>query len=216
MKTSIFSTLIVLFFSSSVFSQGKIGVRFFTGYQFSEAQSAYLVNPDRIVDYNLSVSDVSASQSVGLFSHFDFGFLYLEPEVLYTRYNILFQGTRFKTESSIEFSEVEIVEQIDLPINAGIQLKNVRIAVGPVFHVLKTNSSKLYNDSPISISNNNLTTGFQGTIGYSWKIFHFDLRYQKEFNSLTDHMIYNKNTIDLNSQFSSLQLGLAVALNTKR
>lgn len=213
MKKTIFSIIVVLFFGTSIFAQGKLGVRFFNGYQFQSSESKYLISNNH-VEYNLNLTNISNSQSVGLFSHFDFGYLFLEPEVLYTTYSVQYSGSRYDTESSSEFSVTERVQQVDLPINAGINIKNVRIGCGPVFHVLKNNKSDLVRNSSIENISQTLTAGFQGSIGYSWKIFHADIRYQKEFNSLTDHLVYNNQKVNLSSTFSSLQFGIAVALDS--
>jgi len=215
LSTFLLSTLFVLLANIS-FGQNKIGVRFFQGFQQQTTESKYLVGAQNTVDYKLDLVDISNSQTVGLFSQFEFGFIYLQPEFLYTKYSVSYMIEDFSSEVGDEMSYVtENRQQFDLPINAGIKFKGFRVGVGPIFHFAQEYESNLSSFENITLVTRDLSAGFQGALGYDWKIFHFDLRYQTDFNAVTDHIQFSQRGLKMKANTSSVQLGLAVALGRK-
>ena len=138
MKNHVSITLLILTFMFAAnlsFGQNKIGVRFFQGFQNQSTESKYLVSPQNTVDYKVDLGTISNSQTFGLFSQFEFGFIYLQPEFLYTSYSVSYQFEDFQSEGGDAITNiVENRQQFDVPINAGIKFKGFRVGGGPIFH----------------------------------------------------------------------------------
>ncbi|MDA9774141.1 hypothetical protein N9B82_04215 [Saprospiraceae bacterium] len=209
-------TFLFMMVANLSFGQNKLGVRFFQGFQNQATESQYLVGPQNTVDYKLELGQISNSQTVGLFSQFEFGFLYFQPEFLYTRYSVSYELEDFSAESGTELSTiVENRQQFDVPVNAGVKFKGFRIGGGPIFHFAQEFESNFTDFSNITLQKKDISAGFQGSLGYDWSVFHFDLRYQTDFNSVTDHLRFSQRGLKTKANTSSVQLGVAVALGRK-
>ncbi len=219
MKNHVSITPIILAFmlvSQMAFGQQKIGVRFFQGFQNQSTESKYLVNPDNAVEYKIDIGTISNSRTVGLFSQFEFGFIYLQPEFLYTNYSVSYDFEDFQGEGGSTMQNiVENRQQFDVPVNAGVKYKGFRVGGGPIFHFAQEFESNLAELRNITLKKKDFSAGFQGSLGYDWKIFHFDLRYQTDFNAVTDHIQFSQRGLKMRANTSSVQLGLAVALGRK-
>ena len=199
----------------SINAQVDLGIRFQTGIQGQSTESTYLVSAGKSVDYKLDLSSISNSQSVGVYSQFNFGWIYFQPEVLYTRYDVNYVVQDFNAETDELVSYTENFQQIDLPINAGLRFKNFRIGGGPVFHLIQELNSDLSDLNNLDINTKNISAGFQGGIGFDWKIVHFDIKYQRDFNSVGDHISFGSQPTKLKTTPSSIQFGMAIALGNK-
>lgn len=212
----IITTLIFLFACNLVSGQVKLGIRFQTGISKVQSESQYLVSEGKRVDYQLTIEDVSNTRSIGFYSQFDFGYLYFQPELLYTAYNITYDVFKFRTESANNNPAIytEYFHQIDFPINAGIKYKNFRLGGGPVFNYLQGINSGVSKLENIEKFTRKISAGFQGSIGYDYSLFHFDIKYQSNFNTATDHLLFNNIAIKSKANPSSIIFGIALALET--
>ena len=214
---NIITALFLLFTSNLVFGQAQIGLRFQTGIPNYSSESQYLVSAGGNLDYQLTLKNISNSQSVGLYSQFKFGFLYFQPEVLYTKYNVSFEVDNYRSESlsNMTTTETEFFQQLDFPINAGLRFKNFRLGGGPIFSLIQKLKSDISQLDNIDKVDRTISAGFQGGIGYDYKTFRFDIKYQRNFNSATDHLQFNNRIIKSKTNPTSIQFGLAVALGNK-
>jgi len=200
----------------SMNAQHDLGIRFQTGIQNQNTESTYLISAGKSVDYKLELSQISNTQSVGVYSLFNFGWLYFQPEVLYTKYDVNYMVQDFNAETDEMSSFTENFQQIDVPINAGIRYKNFRFGGGPVFHMIQELNSDLADLNNLEIKAKNLSAGFQAGVGFDWKIVHFDLKYQTDFNSVSDHITFGSRPTKLKTTPSSVQFGMAIALGNKK
>lgn len=212
-KTKILILSILFFVAYQGNSQIDFGIRFQTGFSNQvSTESTYLIGPNKSVEYNLQVNQVSNTQSIGAFTQFKFGWLYLQPEVLYTRYESQFLVDDLRADAVGMTEYNESYQQIDIPVNAGIRFKNFRLGGGPVFQMIQELNSDLSSLRNTEISPRSINGGFQGGIGYDWKILHFDLKYQRNFGTVVDHVNFGGSPADLGVSTSSFQFGIAVAL----
>lgn len=206
----------VMFFAfGNLNGQIDLGIRFQTGLQNQNTESTYLISAGKSVDYKLELNHISNTQSVGVYSQFNFGWLYFQPEVLYTRYDVNYMVQDFNAETDEMKSYTENFQQIDIPVNAGLRYKNFRIGGGPIFHMIQELNSDLSDLNNLEIKTKNVSAGFQGGIGFDWKIVHFDLKYQTDFNSVGDHITFGNRATKLKTTPSSVQFGIAIALGSK-
>ena len=215
-KTKIFILSILFFVAYQGNAQFDLGIRFQTGLQNQQqAESIYLLGPNKSVDYKLEFQSISNTQSVGVYSQFNFGWLYFQPEVLYTRFDKQFLVEDFKSEVSGMQVYTEEYQQFDIPINAGLRFNNFRIGGGPVFQFIQELNTELSELRNIEISPKNITAGFQGGIGFDYKVLHFDVKYQRNFASVSDHLFFASTPTKLKNTSSQIQFGVALALGNK-
>ena len=85
---------------------------------------------------------------------------------------------------------------VDIQVMAGLTHSGFRLGVGPVAHILAHHTSDMtkmdsYNEKMRAIS-----YGFSGSIGYDIDRFSFDVKYDKAFRSVGDHIYYgNKKSL---------------------
>lgn len=211
-QKSILSLVAFIVLALSGNAQIDMGLRFQTGIQTQNSESIYLIGPNRSVDYKLQLNQITNSQSVGIYSQFNFGWLYVQPEVLYTKYDVNYDVLSFNSDSDEMKLYSETVQRIDFPVNAGLRWKNFRIGGGPVFQMFKNLNSELVELNNLEIKEKAITAGFQGGIGIDFGILHFDLKYQRDFNSVSDHISFGKVPTKLKTTPSSFQIGMAIAL----
>ena len=206
---------IAFFLVNSLSAQHKLGVKVEYGLNQLSQQSKFLVGPNASIEYQLSTKDVTPTQSIGLYSYFQFGNLFVQPEALFSSYSVSYNlenFTDFRNSQNSVSPIREKIQQIDLPIYAGVRIKNVKLGAGPVFHVAETISSELSDYEHFSIAPTKLSAGMQAGIGIDLKYVILDIKYNVEFNQTSDHIQYRNNATGLKSNISGLKVGLAFAL----
>lgn len=210
--STFFALLLVV---SCLSAQSKVGAKIEYGINQISAQSKYLVSSQNNVEYQISVVDITPSQSIGLYSNFTFGYLFLQPELLYTSYSVKYQIENF-TDSQNNISAIsnasEKIQQLDVPVYAGILIKNFKIGAGPVFHIAESLNSELTNYENIQVNPTKLSAGFQAGIGYNFKNIALDVKYQRDFNQVSDHVLFYNNATGLKSSLQGIRIGIAFAI----
>lgn len=207
--------IIALFIGLSSANAQKIGLRAEYGINSFKSESMYLLGPNKTIDYELTTADVSNSNSIGLFTSFKFGYLFLQPEVLYTQYESTFKLSSFG-ESRVRLNNkvfTQRFQQVDMPIVAGVHYKRLKFGAGPVFHfgeTIKTDALELEN---LEIKSNNFSTGYQLGVGVSFDYFDIDVKYQGAFNQANDHIIHRNAKTAAKNSTSTIKVGIAVHIS---
>jgi len=154
MTNKILTTAFVLFlFAVTNLSAQKLGLRAEYGFQNLPTEATYLVGPNKSVDFKLSTISVTPSRSIGLYSQFDYGWLFFQPEVLYTTYEQTLSLEAFNEEVNTRQSSLftERYQQFDIPVYAGVKIRGVKIGAGPVIHVGRNIDTDLTQFEKLSI-----------------------------------------------------------------
>jgi hypothetical protein len=143
--------------------------------------------------------------------------MFFQPEVLYTTYEQTLELESYTEEASPRVSNefVESFQQFDIPLYAGVKFKNVKIGVGPVFHIGQNIDSELSSFNKIELRPSTISAGIQTGVGIDFKFFSLDLKYQNDFNQATDHIYFNNYNRNLNNSVSSFRVGMAFAIGKK-
>ena len=207
-------TAILLFSISSLSAQQKLGLRIEYGMQHVKTQNSYLIGANNRIDYNLSIQDITPVQSIGLYAYKSFGNLFIQPEFLYSSYSVQYAIEDFTDSrpSTSTASKSERIQQFDIPVFAGLRFNNFRIGAGPVFHIGETIESELEVIDNINIKPTKLSAGLQLGLGFDFSFFAIDIKYNREFNQLSDHIRFENQPSGLTSNINSLRLGLAFAI----
>lgn len=205
---------ILLFTVSSLSAQQKLGLRIEYGMQNVKTQNSYLIGANNRIDYNLSIQDITPVQSIGLYAYKSFGNLFIQPEFLYSSYSVQYAIEDFTDSrpSTSAASKSERIQQFDIPVFAGVRFNKFRVGAGPVFHVGETIESELEAIDNINIKPTKLSAGLQLGLGFDFSFFAIDIKYNREFNQISDHIRFENQPSGLTSNINSFRLGLAFAI----
>ena len=204
-------------FTSLGLSAQKVGLRAEFGLQSLPQQSTYLIGSNKSVDFKISTVSVTPATSVGLYTQFDYGWMFFQPEFLYTTYSQTLSVENFSEEAGTRPDNLytDEYQQFDIPVYAGVKIKRVKIGVGPVFHVGRNINTELTQFEKLEIKPSTVSAGVQAGVGVDLKYFNLDIKYQRDFNQATEHIYFNESNRQLNSSLSSLRVGIAFALGKK-
>lgn len=171
-------TFTCIFFALTINAQAKFGIRGEYGFTASQHEKQIVMSEYHAIDNIVNIHSLGNSNSVGLFSQFRFGFLYFQPELLYTKYTNKYSVKSYDIETRENSLTIdETFQNLEIPLHAGIQLGNLRLGFGPIFsYNIKTDSAFRVLDNA-TIDNSKLLTAFSAGIGYDYRHFHFDLKY---------------------------------------
>lgn len=191
----------------------KYGIKVVGGAILSRSELTEVGNKvDNYVIHKIQLNRTLPQISFGLFGQKKFGWLYAEASALYSNYGMVFDVTSFVTEDGPSFQLTEKFGYIDLQVMGGLTSNGFRIAVGPVMHILANHNSEL---SDLENYNQNLrktSYGFSGAIGYDYGRFCFDLKYDKAFRTVGDHIYYgDKKSLFLETP-DAISLSVAFAI----
>lgn len=214
MKKLIVPFFVMLFAITSINAQQRIGVKLDYGINTIQSQNVYLINHNREIEYNLSLTNVSGSQSAGIVSIFDFGNLFLQPEFIYSSYSLEYSVENFKEfrNSNSETTIQESIKQFDIPVYAGFKYNKFRIGAGPVFHLSESITSDISDFENIDLKPTKFSAGLQAGVGIDLNYVLLDIKYETHFNQAADHITYNNHKTGLKSNMSGLKIGLAIVL----
>lgn len=207
----VFATMFIL---NSINAQQRFGVKLDYGINNLEQQSKFLIGQNNSIDYKLSVEDISGTQSIGITSIFDFGNLFLQPEFVYSSYAVKYNLENFSDRRSNVSNTViqESIKQFDIPVYAGLKFNRIRIGAGPVFHLKESISTSLHDYEGLSINPTKFSAGLQAGIGIDLDYIVFDVRYETQYNQVSDHIQYNNQPTGLKSNVQGIKVGVALVL----
>ena len=143
----------------------------------------------------LEGSSGKAGFHVGVFRKFDFGVLYIRPELIYTN-----------TTSSYDLEIIELdykVSKIDLPILLGFTVIGpINIFAGPAFQYTLDNDLDGLDGLTTEDVKNDLSVGYHAGIGISFGKLGLDVRYEGALTENQANIIEN-NIADISGRVDS-------------
>ncbi len=191
----------------------KYGIKLVGGAILARSELTEVGNKeDNYVIHQIQLNRTLPQISFGLFGQKKFGWLYAEGSVLYSSYGMVFDVTSFVTEEGPSFQLTEKFGYIDLQVMGGLTSHGFRISVGPVMHILANHNSELANLENYNQNLRKTSYGFSGALGYDIGRFCFDLKYDKAFRTVGDHIYYgDKKSLFLETP-DALSLSVAFAI----
>jgi len=191
----------------------KYGVKLVGGAILARSELTEVGNKaDNYVIHQIQLNRTLPQISFGLFGQKKFGWLYAEGSVLYSSYGMVFDVTSFVTEEGPSFQLTEKFGYVDLQVMGGLTSHGFRISVGPVMHILANHNSELANLENYNQNLRKTSYGFSGALGYDIGRFCFDLKYDKAFRTVGDHIYYgDKKSLFLETP-DALSLSVAFAI----
>ncbi len=190
----------------------KFGVKVAGGVISPRSEITYIGNTKDQVIHQVELTGASPQFAAGLWGQKRFGWLYAEGNMMASRYSMNFNVTTFAEEGQPLKYMTETFTYGDIQVMGGLISNGFRIGVGPVMHILLNHESDLTRLTNFNQKLREVSYGFSGAVGYDWKRVSFDLRYDKAFRTVGDHIYYgNKKSLFLETP-DAITLSVAVAL----
>lgn len=171
-------------------SAPRFGVKFGTSLMLGNSEITYAGNSKNEAIYEVKINNLTQQYSFGLFGQKKFGWLFVEGNALYSTYGVDYDVKSYTNNDTPVSKMQEKFGYVDIQVMAGLTHSGFRLGVGPVAHILAHHTSDMtkmdsYNEKMRAIS-----YGFSGSIGYDIDRFSFDVKYDKAFRSVGDHIYY--------------------------
>lgn len=186
----------------------RYGLKLSAGAIMAREEITYIGNEKDQIIHQIKLADAMPQFNVGFWGQKRFGWLYSELNVLYSRYGMGYDVTTFTISGAPTERKIEKFGYVDFQAMGGLIANGFRIGVGPVMHILAHHDSGL-----ISLENYNqklrkVSYGFSGAIGYDIGKFSIDIKYDKAFRTVGDHIYYRYKK----SQFFETPDGITFAV----
>ena len=194
----------------STSAQNKLGIKVSAGHIMADETSALIINEDNRITHDISFMEYTPAKSVGMYANKDFGFLFVQGEVMYTNYSTKYLVRSYIDENVPTPNITEENNNLDLHIIGGIKVNNFRIGVGPVLHKSIDFNSGLQNFDFYNEKRRDTNMGFQAMIAYDLGPVRIDVKYEDNFSKVGDHIYNGSNQTKFKSDISALSLGLGI------
>lgn len=171
-------------------SNGRYGIKMAAGLITTGTETTTLINEAAYTTQKIKFSSAAPQLSVGLWGQKKFGWLYADANILYTRYGMNYDVFGNNSDEVNMKTMSENFEYIDIQIMGGLTSNGFRIGVGPIAHVLANHSTDLMSVQYFNERMRTVSYGFSGAIGYDWNKFSFDIKFDKAFRTIGDHIYY--------------------------
>jgi hypothetical protein len=190
----------------------KFGIKVAGGVISPRSEITYIGNSKDQVIHQVELAGASPQFAAGLWGQKRFGWLYAEGNMMVSRYNMNFNVTTFAEEGQPLKYLTETFTYGDIQVMGGLISNGFRIGVGPVMHILLNHKSDLTKLGNFNQKLRDVSYGFSGAVGYDWNRVSFDLRYDKAFRTVGDHIYYgNKKSLFLETP-DAITLSVAFVL----
>lgn len=205
------STLVLLLFTCiGMQAQWKIGPKFSYGTITQNAAQINVVPMDNFSSYDFQFTGSSNVKSIGFMAIHDLGPVFLQTEFMATSYGLDFVLSGYKNMDEGQYLYHEQFYVLEIPFNAGVNIGNFKLGLGPVLDITLDTDSELSTVPGYKNTSKDLDFGFQGLLGYQLGIFHLDLKYINKFSSITDGFSFGYDILKYRKSANRLVLGIGV------
>jgi hypothetical protein len=169
---------------------GRYGIKLAAGVITTGTETTTMINESTYTTQKIKFSSAAPQLSVGLWGQKKFGYLYADANVLYTRYGMNYDVFGNNSDEVNMKSMSENFEYVDIQVMGGLTTNGFRIGVGPVAHILANHDTDLMDVPYFNERMRSISYGFSGAVGYDYKKFSFDIKFDKAFRTIGDHLYY--------------------------
>lgn len=171
-------------------SAARYGIKLSGGAILARPETSYIGNEKDQIVHQIELGRSLPQYNGGFWFQKRFGWLYSEADLLYTNYGMTYDVTTYTTEGIPLATMTERFGYVDLQVMGGLISNGFRIGVGPVMHILAHNQSQLTNLQNYTQKLRRVSYGFSGAIGYDMGRISIDLKFDKAFRTVGDHIYY--------------------------
>lgn len=143
-----------------------------------------------LVFHRIELAETLPQFSTGLFRRQRFGWLFLDISTMYNTFGMRYNTTTFTTEGQPEQRMAERFHYINNQVIGGLISNDFRFYVGPIMHILVKQDTELTKLENYLQKIRRISYGFSFGIGYDIDRFSFDIKYDKAFRTIGDHLFY--------------------------
>jgi hypothetical protein len=191
----------------------KYGVKLASGAVLVRSESSQIGNARDYVVYEVEVESTTPQFAIGGFASKRFGWLYTEGTAMVSRYGVNYNVDYFKEGDKIREVRSEDFTYVDLQVLGGLTDNGFRIGVGPVVHILAHQNSEMLTLENYNQVLRNVSYGFTGLIGYYYGRFGIELKYDKAFRTIGDHVYYGVKKSQYKETPDALSLQIAYIIH---
>ena len=186
----------------------RYGIKISGGAILARAETTYIGNEKDQVIHQIELGRALPQYNAGFWGQKRFGWLYAETNLLYTTYGMSYDVTTYTDEGKPLKQLTERFGYVDAQVMGGLISNGFRISVGPVMHILANQSSQLKTLENYNQKLRRISYGFSGAIGYDAGPISIDIKFDKAFRTVGDHIYYGYRK----SQFLETPDGLTFAI----
>ena len=196
-KLILFVTLFCVTFSLS--AQTKFGVK--AGISTSDLGGKDFIKDD----LTLKLKEAKYGMHFGVFMRAQAAVFFIQPEATLNSINAEYEVDSFSGSSIFK----EKYTNLDVPVLVGLKMGPLRVGAGPVGHINIGKKTDLVNDAVVvSQDYQKLTFGYQAGLGLDiWRL-NFDLRYEGNFDKVSDHIELAGTQVNLSKNASRFMFSM--------
>lgn len=168
----------------------RYGIKLSGGAILARAETNYIGNEKDQVIHQIELGRALPQYNAGFWAQKRFGWLYSEGNLLYTTYGMTYDVTTYTTEGQPLRNLKERFGYVDMQIMGGLISQGFRLGVGPIMHILAKQTSQLTDLENYNQKLRRVSYGFSFAIGYDAGPMSIDLKYDKAFRTVGDHIYY--------------------------
>ncbi len=210
--------LLYLFFSLvvvSVSAQNDRSVKF----GILGGLSSYNIDPSAVIVHNtdgigvaqLAFKDATYGFHFGVFVIAKSGFLFMKPQVQFNSQTVSYS---YENISSGKLNILdETYQNIDIPLQFGLNIGPVRLGIGPVGHIHIDGKSDFFNLKDVDYRQEfkEMTFGYVMGLGLDIWNFHADLSYEGNLSKLGSHIVLYGHHVEFDTAPARFLLTLGVS-----
>ncbi|GLR16505.1 hypothetical protein GCM10007940_11200 [Portibacter lacus] len=195
-----------------VSAQFEYGLRLGMSTQDVNTEALSLQN-NSFSDLKISLGEASYGYHVGLYTQFKLAGITISPEITLNSNTYEYRLNEFNESGGVEKIIQDQYQYVDIPILFGIKLGPLRAYAGPEAHYFINSFSKLADENGFEEQVTKLQYGAIAGAGLNVGKLRLDVRYELNFSNFEDHILYNNEGLDFNSDDSRLIFSLGYKLN---
>lgn len=205
-KLPLISLFFVLLFAQTINAQTKFGFKASYTHFLTQEEVSYAAIDSRSITHEVSFIEMTPATSIGVFTQSNMGFLFFQSEALYSQHSTQFQVESYINDDIDGQVLSEEYKNLDLNIVAGVNKKNWRFGLGPKFHINLDVTSNLDQLAFYTEKRKSITQGFQGLVGYNFGRLHIDVRYERDFSTVGNHIYFDDEKAAFTNKIKALSL----------
>ncbi len=168
----------------------RYGIKAGIGYITSRGESDLVFSGTEYQVQKIKINQAAPQLSLGLWGQKKFGWLYAEGNALLSTYAMSYDVSSGIIDDVQPKRMSERFGYLDVQVMGGIISHGFRLGVGPVAHVMVGHDSDLSAMDHLNEKFRAISYGFSGSIGYNFDRVSIDLKYDKAFRTVGDHIYY--------------------------
>jgi len=204
-------TIVAVLMSLAVNAQWKIGPKVSLGHIAQKSEAITVIPMTDYIVYDFEYVGSTPVTSIGFMAINDLGPVFLQAELLATTYGMDFYLSGFGGDSDNGRIYSQNYYILEVPFNAGVRFKDMKIGVGPVMDINIDVDSEFESMSEYRNTSKSMDFGFQGMLGYTTGMFHFDLKYIYKFTSIVDGFSFGYDEMKYKKSANRLSFSIGMA-----